>query len=320
MRRRSFINGAASAGVILASPFGARAQATPARIGVLVGPTPTLEPFLKNFRERLLALGYVEGRAFHLELRLSEGQAERLPSLAAELVRLKVDVIVALQTPNAEVAKSATSAIPIVMVAGDPVGTGLIASLARPGGNITGISTATAEASGKCVQFLRDMLPALKRVAAVCNSLDPFSQRFLEQIKQTGAALDVAVVPLFYRGPDGLETAFASAPASFEAAVMQPSLGATRLAKLAMARRLPAASPDRVFAMAGGLLSYSGNQAQMFRDAATYVDKILKGAHPADLPVQQPTTFDLVLNIKTAAALGLTISPALIATADEVIE
>ncbi|MBM3536372.1 MAG: hypothetical protein FJX55_00880 [Alphaproteobacteria bacterium] len=320
MRRRSFIGGVASVGATLASPVRVRAQTPPARIGVLVGPTTTLDPFLKDFRERLLALGYVEGRTFNLEIRVSEGRVERSPLLAAELVREKVDVIVALQTPNAEAAKSATSAIPIVMIAGDPVGTGLIANLARPGGNITGISTATAEASGKCVQFLREMLPALKRVAAVCNSLDPFSKPFLEQIQQAGAALGVAAVPLFYKGPGGFEAAFASEPAVFDAAVIQPSLGATIPAEFAVVRRIPSASPNRVFALAGGLLSYSGNQAQMFRDAADYVDKILKGTRPADLPVQQPTVFDLVVNKRAAAALGLSIPPSLLATADEIVE
>ena len=152
------------------------------------------------------------------------------------------------------------------------------------------------------------------------RSLDPFSQQFLEQIQQAAAALGVAAVPLFYKGPDGFEAAFTSEPAAFEAAVIQPSLGSTRPAEFAVVRRLPSASPNRVFALAGGLLSYSGNQARMFSDAADYVDKILKGARPADLPVQQPTVFDLVVNKKTAAALGLSIPPSLLATAEELVE
>lgn len=320
MKRRVFIRGMASIGAILASPFGARAQATPARIGILIGGISNPEPFLKNFREGLEALGHVEGRTFRLEVGLSEGQGERLPSLAAEFVRQKVEVLVAVQTPAAQAVKSVASNIPTVMIAGDPVGTGLVSSLARPGGNITGISTATAEASGKCVQFLREMVPALKRVAAVCNSLDPFHQSFLEQIRRSGAAVGVTTVPLFYKGPDDFETAFASAPNSFDAAVIQPTLGSGRPAELAIARRVPAASPNRPFVLAGSLLSYSGNQAAMHRDAATYVDRILKGARPADLPVQQPTIFDLVVNRKTAAVLGLTIPTTLLATADEVVE
>lgn len=320
MKRREFIGGVASAGAVLASSFGARAQARPARIGVLLGVAQTQWPGLENLREGLRALGHVEGRTFDLEVRHNEGQINRLPSLAAELVRLNVDVIVAVNTPAAQAAKAATSDIPIIMFAGDPVSTGLVTSLARPGGNITGISSATAEAGGKCVQYLREIQPSLKRVAAVCNIFDPFHESFLDQIRQGGAAIGVDAVPLFYKGPDEFEAAFASAPATFDAAVIQPTLGAIRSAELAVARRLPAASPNRAFALAGGLLSYSGNQAQMYRDMVPYIDRILKGARPADLPVQLPATFDLVVNKKAAAVLGLTIPPTFLATADEVIE
>jgi putative ABC transport system substrate-binding protein len=319
VKRRAFLGAAASAGTALAWPLATFAQATPARVGVLVGGIYSTAAFLKTFREGMHALGHVEGRTFHLEIRSAEGQAERLQA-AAELVRLKVDVVIALQTPNAEAVKSITSDIPMVMATGDPVGTGLVASLARPGGNITGFSTATAEAGGKCVQILRDILPALKRVAAICNSLDPFSALFLHVMQQAGTDLGVTVSPVFCKGAGEIETAFAAARTGFDAAIIQPSLGAARPAELAVALRLPAASPNRGFAQTGGLLSYSGNQAQLFRDTATFVDKILKGARPADMPVQQPTTFDLVINMKTAAALGLTISPTILATADEVIE
>ncbi len=325
MRRRRFL--ALAGGSLIVQQLGlpsrrGHAQQLPARLGILVGGIPNPGPFLKNFREGLQALGYDEGRNIRLEIRSAEGRGERLPALAAELVRLNVDIIVTYQTPTAQAAKDATSEIPIVMAsAGDPVGTGLVASLARPGGNITGMATATAEAGGKCVQLLRELSPAARRVAALCNELDPFSAPFLEQVQQAATLSGIAAVPVFSRGPADLERAFAAiAGHAADLAVMQPSLGTTRVAELAVAQRLPAASPTRAFALAGGLISYSGNQAQIFRDSATYVDRILKGARAADLPVQLPTTFDLVVNLRTAKALGVEVPSTLLWTADEVIE
>jgi putative ABC transport system substrate-binding protein len=326
MRRRELLLATTAAALASAAPrwHPAFAQAPRvARLGVLIGGVPDPGPFLRFFREGLQAHGYVEGKNIVLELRSAEGRAERLPALAAELVRLKPDLIVCYQTPTVRAAKEATREIPIVMAsAGDPVATGLVASLARPGGNITGMGTATAEAAGKCLQLIRDVLPTTRRVSALVNGSDPlFAKAFFERIETAGAALGVDVRRTLAESPQHLEAAFAIlAKDPVDALISQPSLGTKRVADIALTQRLPAVSPNRPFALAGGLMSYSANQAQMFREAAIFVDKILKGAKPADLPVQQPTTFDFVVNLKTASALGITVPPALLFSADEVIE
>jgi len=242
--------------------------------------------------------------------------------LAAELVRLKVDVIVTWFTPTALAAKQATHEIPIVMAeTGDPIATGLIASLPRPGGNVTGIASVTAELAGKSVQLIRDMLPSARRVTALANATDPFSKPFLEQIELGGKATGTAIHPIKINNSDEFETAFVAMEKDRpDAVIVQPSLPTKRAAELALQQRLPAVSVPRWFAEEGGLMSYSAIYADLFRKAAVYVDKILKGARPTDLPVEQPTRLQLVINMKTAKALGLTVPPALLARADDVIE
>jgi putative tryptophan/tyrosine transport system substrate-binding protein len=321
MRRRKFIAVSASA---TAWPFGAHAQ-SPAvpKVGVLVAGVPDPTFFLKEFREGLRARGYIEGQTVVLEIR-SAGSTDptRLKASALELVRLKANVIVCYQTPTATAAKQATGDIPIVMAGvGDAVGTGLVASLAHPGGNVTGISSATAEIAAKNVQILRDLLPATKRIGALCNISDPFSKPFLEKIQYAGEAMRIEIRPALAQGAAELETAFAQLlKEPVDSVIVQPSLGANAPADLAVKHRLPAASPNRLFANAGGLLSYSANQSAMFRSAAVFADGILRGAKPADLPVEEPSIFDMVINLKTAKLLGLTVPPTLLARADEVIE
>ena len=305
-------------------PLAARAQ-HPAKlsvIGALVIGNTDPEQFWREFRQGLRDLGYVEGQNIRFEFRSAQGDARRLPELAAELVRLKVDVIVTWFTPTAVAARQATRDIPIVMAeTGDPIGTGLVASLPRPGGNVTGIASVTAELAGKSVQLIRDMLPSARRVIALANVTDPFSKPFLEQIELGGAATGTTIRAIRISNDEEFESAFAAMEKDRpDAVIVQPSLPSKRAAELALKQRVPAVSVPRWFAEQGGLMSYSAKYVELFRKAAVYVDKILKGAHPADLPVEQPTHFELVINMKTANALGLTVPPALLARADEVIE
>ena len=319
MRRRAFV---ATAGAAVVWPLIARARlAKQPTIGVLVAGTPDPGPFLKALREGLRAFGYAEGRDVALEIRSAEGDPKRLSAVAAAFVRSKVDIIVAYQTPAVQAAKLATHDIPIVMSSGDPVGTGLVASLAHPGGNITGMSGATAETAAKNVQLIRDVLPGVRRVGVLSNAADPFSKPFLGQIEGAAKALGVAIRPAFARDVADLDAAFAEMVRKpLDAVIVQPSLGTTRPAALALKHRLPATSPNRPFAHAGGLMSYSNDSGQLWRRLAAFIDKILKGAKPADLPVQQPTTFDLAINLRTAKALGIAIPQPILLRADEVIE
>jgi len=291
-------------------------------IGVLVIGNISPEEFWREFRQGLRDLGYIEGQNIRFEFRSAEGQINRLPELAAELVRLKVDVIVTWFTPTAVAAKQATREIPIVMAeTGDPIGRGLVASLPRPGGNVTGIASVTAELAGKSVQLIRDMLPSARRVTALANATDPFSKPFLEQIQRGGEATGTAINPIRISNNEEFESAFAAMERDRpDAIIVQPSLPSKRAAELALQHRVPAVSVPRWFADEGGLMSYSAIYADLFHKAAVYVDKILKGAQPADLPVEQPTRFQLVINMKTAKALGVTVPATLLARADEVIE
>jgi putative tryptophan/tyrosine transport system substrate-binding protein len=242
--------------------------------------------------------------------------------LAAELVRLHVDIIVTWFTPPAQAAKQATREIPIVMAdAGDPVGTGLIASLSRPGGNVTGIAAITAELAGKCVELIRDMLPSARRVAALINVPDPFSKPLLEKMQRGGEATGTTIDPIRISSREEFEAAFAEMEKKRpDAIIVQPSLPGKRATELALKHRVPAVSVPRWFAEEGGLMSYSPRFPELFYQAAVYVDKILRGAKPADLPVVQPTKFELVINLKTAKSLGLTIPESFLLRADEVIE
>src|SRR5579862_4562295 len=310
-------------GASAAWPFaGAAQQPKIPTIGVLAVGAPGSQQFWQSFQEDLRALGYVEGQNIRFEFRSDEGQASRLPELAAELVHLKVDIIVTWITPAALAAKHATSDIPIVMAAvGDPIATGLVQSLARPGGNVTGIGGVGADLAGKCVELIRDMLPSAHRIAALVNVPDPFSKPFLEKIQHGGAATGTVIEPILIHNAEELEAAFPAMEKSPpDAVIIQPSLPTKRAAELALKYRIPAVSFVRAIVEEGGLMTYSVAEAEAYREAAVFVDKILKGAKPADLPVEQPTRFELVINMKTAKALGLTIPPAFLARADEVIE
>jgi putative ABC transport system substrate-binding protein len=319
MRRRDFI---AVAGAIAASktlPARAQQGKTP-KLGILLAGKH--EPFSKLFWEGMRELGYTEGQNIQAELRSAEGVLERLPALAAELVGANVDLIVASETPSVQAAQRATGGIPIVMApAGDPVASGLVASLARPGGNVTGLSAATAVLAGKSLELFREILPGIQRVAVLAHPTNPFTRPFLEQIEHAAFALRLAHQTVMVRGEAEYEAGFAELAARHaEAVIMQPTLPHVKLAELALKRRLPSVSGNRTFVEAGGLMSYAGSLADRYRNAAPYVDRLLKGAKPAELPVQQPARFEIVINQKTARAIGLTLPSTLLARADEVIE
>jgi putative tryptophan/tyrosine transport system substrate-binding protein len=320
MRRRELITLLASAA---AWPLAAPAQQRRlARIGVLVLGNPDPEPFLRVFQEALRELGHIQGQDLAMELRSAGGNASLLPRLAAELVQLNVDAIVAYQIPSVQAAKQATTTIPIIMApAGDPVGTGLVASLARPGGNITGLSGTTAELAGKNLEFLREMLPSARRVAVLTNAGDPVTKSFVDLIevaaRSAGIMLTISVIDAAEKfAPAFLDMKRQQA----DAVIVQPSLQHRVVVDLALEHRLPSLSPNRAFVEAGGLLGYTAKIADLHREAAAYVDKILKGRKPADLPVMQPNSFEFLINLKTAKALGLDVPPVLLARADEVIE
>jgi putative tryptophan/tyrosine transport system substrate-binding protein len=331
MRRRRFIAGLGGAAALW--PLAAMAQVsapdaalTPQPrsrlVGVLVHKALGLAQFERLFQSSLRQMGYVEGKNIRLEFRSDDGQASRLPALAAELVRLNVDVIVTWFTPAATAAKAATKSIPIVCAdCGDPVGTGLAASLAQPGGNLTGIAAGTAQLSGKMVEFIREIPPSDRRVVVLVNAPDPFSKSFLAQTRLAGKAIGTAIDPIMIRDAGQLDAAFAAIRKNLPAAVIvQPSLPTKRVAKLALEERIPAACADREFVYAGGLMAYYPEEAEIYRRAAVFVRKILNGANPADLPIEQPTRFALAINLQTAQVLGLTLPPALLARADEIIE
>jgi putative ABC transport system substrate-binding protein len=321
VKRREFITllgGAAAAWPLAAS---AQQRKVPT-IGVLVVEASGLEQFWRLFREDMAELGYVEGQNIRYEFRSDQGQISRASALAAELVRLNVDLIVTWFTPAAQAAKAATPDIPIVMaLTGDPIANGLVESLSRPGGNITGMSGVNAQLGGKCVELIREMLPSAHRVVALTQAANPFSQPFLEQIEAGGSAIGIVIDNKALGSLEELEAAFAAMEKERpDAVIVQPSLPDKRAAELAVAYRIPAVSTFQPFARQGGLMSYAPAMAYLYRRAAVYVDKILKGTKPGDLPVEQPTQFELIFNMKTAKALGLAVPPSLLARADEVIE
>ena len=321
MKRREFL--ALIGGAIAAWPGAGWAQpGKVARIGILVLGNPDPSAFMKSFREGLSDLGYIEGRNILFEFRSAGGKSDLLRPLAEELVGLKVDIIVAFQTPAGTAAKNATRDIPIVLGAsGDPVGTGLVASLNRPGGNVTGVTGAGGEVSAKNLEFVREVLPTARRVAVLANASDPFHKPFLEHIANAGRTLGIEINAMPLRRVDEIDAAFVEVEKwKADAVIVQPTLPQKRAADLALRHRVPAFAPNTNFPVAGGLLSYSADQPALFRESASFIDKILKGRKPADLPVQLPTKFKLVVNLKTAKALGLTIPPTLLTRADEVIE
>ena len=306
----------------LTAPFGsfAQQQGKVRRIGLLFIANP--EPSLSLLREGLRELGYLDGKNILFELRSAAGKPNLLPVLAAELVRLEVDIIVAFQTPAVRAAKQATNRIPIVMAsAGDPVATGLVASLARPGGNITGMSSTTAELAGKTLELIREIRPAVKRVAVLANADDPFTKPFLAQIRAAAKNMSIELRSIMVRGPEEFDAAFEKwGSERVDAVIVQPSLPGKHAVELAVKRRLLLASPSRAFAEAGGLFSYTASLKERLHRVAVFVDKILKGAKPADLPVEQTTKFELVVNMKTAKALGIKIPDVVLLRVDKVIE
>jgi putative tryptophan/tyrosine transport system substrate-binding protein len=322
MDRRAFVT--MVGGSILAAPLAAEAQ--PAgkipRIGILRPGSPP-DPLVEAFRQGLHELGYAEGRNISIEYRWAEGRDERLPSLAADLVRLQMDVIVA--GAAAMVVKQATNAIPIVIPTGfDPVKVGLAASLGRPGGNVTGLTSLSEELPGKWMELVKETLPRVSRVSALWDPAGDPSQVRISEL--AARSLDVRLQVLKVGRPNGIEGAFTEAKENRAAALIvlgSPFFYAhrTRLVELAARHRLPTIYPQREFvAGSGGFMSYGADYRDQFRRAAIYVDKILRGAKPADLPIEQPTKFELVINMKTAKALGLTIPPSVLWRADQVIE
>jgi len=329
MNRRTFLG--ALTGGFLAAPLAAEAQQAGKvwRIGVLAGSPPTTPEAARPWEAlmlRLRELGYVEGQNLVVERRWAEGRADRYHELAAEIVALKPDVIIAAFTPSVSAAKRATSTIPIVMaIAGDPAGTGLVASLSRPGGNITGMSLQNSpELAGKRLELLKEAFPGLRRVGLLVNRTLPHRDFIWRDLQRAAVLIGVKLEPFEVRGPEdfsgGLTTKGSEA---FEALVVHPDPLAfnhrREIAEFGLKRKMPVAAAYG-FAEAGCLMSFDAHWPDLFRKAATYVDRVLKGAKPGDLPIEQPTEFKVIINLKTAKALGLTIPQSLLQRADQVIE
>jgi putative ABC transport system substrate-binding protein len=324
MRRRAFISllgGAAT------WPLAARAQ-QPGKLPIIgfLGANPSIESQrVAAFVQRLRELGWIEGRTVSIEYRWAEGRSERYAENAAELVRLKVDVIVASTTPPSLAAKQATAVIPIVFAAAtDPIGTGLVASLARPGGNVTGLATQMSDTIGKKLEFLREVVPDLRRLAIMANAGNPGSMLDMSEAEATARRLGLEVTTSEIRRAEDIAPAFEAFRNRADALYLCPdplmNTNRTRINILAVGARFPTMHGHREYVEAGGLMSYGPNLTSQFLRAADFVDKILRGAKPADIPVEQPTKFDLVMNLTTAKALGLDIPPTLLARAHEVIE
>src|SRR5882724_1871173 len=297
------------------------------RIGFLITSSPAvIAPRMDAFQQGLRELGYVEGKNILIERRHAEGKLDRLPALAAELVRLNVDVIVTSGPTATRPAKEATSAIPIIMTFDDdPVGSGFVASLARPGGNVTGLSTLAPEISGKQLELLKEVVPRLGRVAVIGTSTRQGTAQSLKEMELAAGAFAIKVQYLNIQSPQDIETSFRAAGKERADALLvlqSPVFNSQRaqIADLALKSRLPATYPRREFVEDGGLVSYGVSISDLDRRAATYVDKILKGAKPAELPVEQPKKFEFVVNLKAAKQIGLTIPPNVLARADRVIK
>jgi putative tryptophan/tyrosine transport system substrate-binding protein len=319
---------AALGGAAAAWPLAARAQQAGKlpTIGYLGSATPaTQSQWAAAFVQRLRQRGWIEGRDVAIEYRWAEGRPERFAEIAAEFVRLKVDVIVTYATPPALAAKQATSVIPIVFAAaGDPVGTDLVASLARPGGNVTGLSIQTGDLAAKRVELLREVIPRLARLAILTNIGNPAAVLEMREAQAAASALGLTVDAAEIRRAEDITPAFEALKGRADALYVPPDTLVNtyriRINTLALGARLPTMHGFREYVESGGLMSYGANLPDLFRRAADFVDKILHGAKPANLPVEQPTKFDLIINVTTAKALGLEISPTLLARADEVIE
>ena len=325
MRRREFIT---LLGGAAAWPLAARAQQASKlpTIGFLGSSTfSAMSEWIAAFAQRLRERGWIEGRTVAIEYRWAEGRAERAAEIAAEFVRLKVDVIVTYATPPTLAAKQATSAIPIVFAAaGDPLGAGLVVSLARPGGNVTGLSLQSTDLVGKRLELLREVVPGLRRLAIVANVGNPFAVLEMTEVQAAVHTLGLEVDTLEIRGAQDVVPAFEALTGRAEAlyVVTDPLVitNRARIRTLALGERLPTIYSSREYVEAGGLMSYGPNFPDLFRRAADYVDKILRGTKPADIPVEQPTKFDLVINLTTAKVLGLKVPDKLLVAAYEVIE
>jgi putative ABC transport system substrate-binding protein len=325
LRRRDFITllGVGAA----AWPLAARAQLSkPPTVGFLSASTPaTAGQWVAAFEQRLRELGWSEGRTIAIEYRWAEGRNERMAEIAAEFVRARADVIVAQGTQAALAAKNATAAAPIVFVLpGDPVGSGLVASLARPAGNVTGLSSQTIDLGGKRLDLLREIVPGLRRLAMMPNGGNPANVSDVHEFQAAARASGLEATIFEIRRTEDIAAAFAAFKGSVDGLYVPPdalmNTNRMRINTLALAARLPTMYGAREPVEAAGLISYGPSFTDLFRRAGDYVDKILRGAKPADLPVEQPTKFELVVNLITAKALGLTVPPILLARADEVIE
>ena len=308
-------------------PHAAKAQQAPklAQVGVLLAGAPP-DPLLEALRDGLRELGYVEGQNLSLEVRYAEGKNDRLPALAAELVQLRVDVLTTASTPAALAAKQATGTIPIVFtLVGDPVGAGVVASLARPGGNLTGLSLLASELSGKRLELLRETVPKAAHVAMLWNSSNPGMVLRAREAEAAAKSLGVTLTSIGVYDLDTFDAAFARIGQDRPDALLTlvdpfTRLHRKRIVEFAAQRHLPGIYEAREFADAGGLMAYGPSIGDQERRAAAYIDKILRGAKPSDLPVEQPTKIELVINLKTAKALGLTIPQSVLIRADEVIQ
>ena len=328
MERRAFLAGVAAA---LAAPRAAGAQQAGRvyRIGA-IGLSSTLTPAVVRLREAFLAglheHGYVEGKNIVLEWRYSEGRTDRFPQLVAELLGLKVDLLMVFTTPAARAAKAATGTVPILLLTAiDPVGAGFAASLARPGGNVTGIATLSPELAAKRIELIRELLPRASRVGVLWNAGNPANAPVRRQTDEAARRLGLALRAHEVQGPDDFAARFAAIAQERPDALLVPSDALMfqyrhQIARLALEARLPTLFEPREMAEAGGLLAYGPSYAAIFRRGAFYVDRLLKGVKPADLPFEQPNQFELVLNLKTAKALGLTVPQSLLLRADQVIE
>jgi putative ABC transport system substrate-binding protein len=320
MKRREFIAlfSCAATGWSLPAPA---QQHKIAKVGILLlgYPDPTI--FLVGLKDGLRDLGYEEGRSIELVLRSAGGRPTALAPLAAEMIALQVDVIVAYPTTAGVAARKETSEIPIVVYGGDLEATNLVASLARPGGNVTGVGGATAELAAKNLELIVELLPAARRVAVFVNADSLFATALLEHVQAAARLLKVEIKSIRIHGPDQLDAAFTSIEEwKADALLIHPALPQELIAALALKRRLPVVSPNSEFCRAGGLASYSADIRELSRQCATFVDKILKGRKPSDLPVELPTRFRLIVNLKTAGAIGMSIPPALLGRVDEMIE
>jgi len=322
MRRRDVIRFVAGSAALW--PLVARGERPRAvRIGALYIGIADAESFKKELREGLRELGYVEGQNIAFEFRSAEGKLDQLPRLAAELARLKVDVIVALYVPCALAAKQATREIPIVIIAGDPVETGIVPSLAHPGGNITGVSLMAVASHAKSIELFRDMLPSARRVGVLGQSTNPvFAKAMVDEVLRAARPTGIKIEPIvMIRGVDEAETAFATMVRDrADAVVVQGSLAIKSLTDVAIKHRMPTASTTRSFADIGGLMAFGADGPAAVRHGATFVHRILQGRQPKDMPIEQPTKFELAINLKTARAIGLKIPSTFLLRVDTLLE